>query len=73
MFGIEYEDKCGKRYSSEYIFNSYDEAVNFLVKGGFNMVHYAIFDKVNDGWLDYQRAFVSKKMIYVDSVSKIGF
>jgi hypothetical protein len=63
MFEITFEDEIHRRWSSEFIFRSLDEAKNYLLSKGF-IERNRLFYREKYNWSIYLKAYIMSKKIY---------
>ena len=67
MYTITYETKIYKQWESEYVFNSFAEAKDYLLENGF-IEKNRIYERINYGWSKYLKAYINLKKIYKGDV-----
>lgn len=64
MFGITFENEIYKQWSCEYVFNSFDDAKDFLKEQGF-IEKNRLFYRENYNWSEYIKAYISPRKVYL--------
>ena len=63
MFEILYQDEIGKRWTSDYLFETLSDAKEYLKNKGFTENN-RIFERENYNWSTYTKALITHKDIF---------
>jgi hypothetical protein len=63
MFGITFENEVYKQWTSDYIFEDFKEAKNYLLEQGF-IESKRLFERKDYNWSKYVKAYIAPKKIY---------
>lgn len=63
MFTITFENEVHQQWSCEYVFNSFEDAKDYLINHGY-VVKNRLFERHNYNWNKFTKAYIEQRKIY---------
>jgi hypothetical protein len=65
QYTITYQDKMNHQWSSQFVFNDFNTAKEYLLKQGF-VEKNRTFERIDYNWCKYMKAYISPRKIYLN-------